>query len=124
MWYEGEPFEFNFSKVWTLTKTKFKCKETKHHVVWRVVQETPMSKMCTEIACKKDQMLFINYEAPDGSKRHDHLWNGGNGSGTIKLYRKHLRLNKDGQSQSGSGNWSMRLQLPMQAVNMVSTTSK
>ncbi len=96
MWYEGEPFEFNFSKVWTLTKTKFKCKETKHHVVWRVVQETPMSKMCTEIACKKDQMLFINYEAPDGSKRHDHLWNGGNGSGTIKLYRKHLRLNKDG----------------------------
>ena len=96
MWYEGEPFEFNFSKVWTLTKTKFKCKETQHHVVWRVVQETPMSKMCTEITCKKDQMLFINYEAPDGSKRHGHLWNGGNGSGTIKLYRKHLHLNKDG----------------------------
>ena len=27
MWYEGEAFEFNFAKVWTLTKTKFKCKE-------------------------------------------------------------------------------------------------
>lgn len=96
MWYEGEAFEFNFAKVWTLTKTKFKCKETKNHVVWRVVQETPMSKMCTEISCKKEEMLFANYETPDGEKRHDHLWNGGNGSGTIRLYRKHLRLKKDG----------------------------
>ena len=27
-WYEGKPFEFNFSKVWTGVKTKFDCRET------------------------------------------------------------------------------------------------
>ena len=33
-------------------------------------------------------MLFVNYEAPDGQKRHNRLWNGGNGKGRIRLYRK------------------------------------
>ena len=33
-------------------------------------------------------MLKINYEAPDGQKRHNNLWNGGNGWGTVKLYDK------------------------------------
>lgn len=31
-------------------------------------------------------MLLVNYEAPDGSKRHNRLWNGGNGIGTIRLF--------------------------------------
>lgn len=33
-------------------------------------------------------MLLINYEAPDGSRKHDRLWNGGNGAGLIRLYDK------------------------------------
>ena len=44
--------------------------------------------MDTEIFCRKEDMLFINYEAPDGSKRHNRLWNGGNGWGTVRLYEK------------------------------------
>ena len=48
--------------------------------------------METEVFCKKKDMLFVNYEAPDGSKHHNRLWNGGNGRGTVKLYDK-----KDGQ---------------------------
>lgn len=36
----------------------------------------------------KHRMLLINYEAPDGGKRHKRLWNGGNGRGTVKLYEK------------------------------------
>jgi hypothetical protein len=91
MWYEGEPFEFNFSKFWTLTKTGFKCKETNHTVQWRVVQETPMAKMCTEITCQKSDMILVNYESPDGEKRHQRLWNGGNGAGSIQLYKKVLQ---------------------------------
>ncbi|MBR5979191.1 MAG: hypothetical protein IK029_00180, partial [Oscillospiraceae bacterium] len=42
----------------------------------------------TEIRCRKKDMLLVNYEAPDGSKRHNHLWNGGNGYGVIRLYDK------------------------------------
>ncbi len=30
-WYEGEPYEFNFSKAWTLVHTEFDCKETDSH---------------------------------------------------------------------------------------------
>ena len=33
-------------------------------------------------------MLWVNYEAPDGSRKHRRLWNGGNGWGTVKLYEK------------------------------------
>ena len=44
--------------------------------------------MHTEIHCKKKDMLLINYEAPDGSKKHKRLWNGGNGTGRIRLYKK------------------------------------
>lgn len=33
-------------------------------------------------------MILINYESHDGQKRHDNLYNGGNGIGEIKLYKK------------------------------------
>ena len=42
--------------------------------------------MVTEMHCKKADMLFVNYEDPDGNKRFQKLWNGGNGWGNIKLY--------------------------------------
>ena len=43
--------------------------------------------MVTDVTCLKDEMLLINYEAPNGTKRHNRLWNGGNGTGTVELYR-------------------------------------
>lgn len=86
-WYEGEGYEFNFSKFWTLTRTDFFCRETDTQIIWHVEQETPFHRMVTDITCEKKDMLLINYEAPDGSKRHTRLWNGGNGVGTVKLYR-------------------------------------
>ena len=33
-------------------------------------------------------MLLINYEAPDRSKKHNRLWNGGTGWGTVRLFDK------------------------------------
>ena len=35
-------------------------------------------------------MLNIKYEAPTGYKKHNRLWNGGNGTGTLKLYKRSL----------------------------------
>ena len=51
-------------------------------------QENVHAVMETEVFCKKKDMLMVNYEAPDGTKKHNHLWNGGNGWGTVKLYEK------------------------------------
>lgn len=86
-WYEGQSFEFNFSKFWTFPRTSFNCYETEKQIVWNVVQSTWNSKIVVKITCEKDEMLFVNYEAPTGEKRHNRLWNGGNGKGTIELYK-------------------------------------
>ena len=87
-WYEGQEYEFNFSKFWTVTRTKFSSKETEEEIIWHVRQENTKAVMETEVHCLKKDMLMVNYEDPDGQKRHNRLWNGGNGIGNIKLYRK------------------------------------
>ena len=53
-----------------------------------MVQTTATAKLDTVIRCKKKDMLHINYEAPTGLKRHNRLWNGGNGTGVLKLYKR------------------------------------
>lgn len=85
-WYEGTPYEFNFSKFWTGCKTEFECKETETQIIWHVDQRTRKHRMITDITCEKNDMLLVNYESPDGKKRHNRLWNGGNGKGTIQLF--------------------------------------
>ncbi|MCQ2478803.1 MAG: hypothetical protein MJ091_06325 [Clostridia bacterium] len=86
-WYEGKGYEFNFSKFWTFTRTKFHCTETDEQIVWHIEQKTWRHKMITDITCQKSDMLLINYEAPTGEKRHQRLFNGGNGSGTVQLFK-------------------------------------
>lgn len=87
-YYEGREFDFNFSHLWLNVKTEFSFEESENFVSWHVRQENTEAVMDTEIFCRKEDMLFINYEAPDGSKRHNRLWNGGNGWGTVRLYEK------------------------------------
>ncbi|MDO4489999.1 MAG: tocopherol cyclase family protein [Lachnospiraceae bacterium] len=87
-WYEGEEFEYNFSKFLHQNGTRFHCEETEDEIHWHVTQENENSVMDTKVRCKKKDMLLVNYEAPDGSKKHTRLWNGGNGVGVIRLYNK------------------------------------
>ena len=91
-YYEGKEYDFNFSKLHLMVKTTFSFEELDEEVVWHVRQENIHAAMETEVHCLKKDMLLINYEAPDGSRHHDRLWNGGNGWGTVKLYDR-----KDGQ---------------------------
>lgn len=84
--YEGQAFEFNFSKPWTGSTTHFDCHETDETISWHVEQETFRARMEVDITCPKREMLLVNYEAPDGAKRHNRLWNGGTGTGRVKLY--------------------------------------
>ena len=86
--YKGREFEFNFSKFWTMTFTRFSSEETEEEILWHVRQENVRALVDVRVSCKKKDMLLIRYEAPDGTKRHNRLWNGGNGTGRIRLYRK------------------------------------
>ena len=38
-WHEGKCYEFNFSKFWTFTRTKFECRETETQIIWHVEQK-------------------------------------------------------------------------------------
>jgi len=93
MQYEGREYEFNFSKFWTGSRTSFSCEETEKEILWHVVQRTRHARLETEVRCSKKEMLHINYEAPDGTKKHNRLWNGGNGVGVLRLYE--VRRGKD-----------------------------
>ncbi|MGI6721567.1 MAG: tocopherol cyclase family protein [Anaerovoracaceae bacterium] len=86
--YEGIEYEFNFSKFWMHVKTTFYVEELDDEVEWHVIQENRRSLMETTVRCDKKDMLLINYESPDGEKRHNRLWNGGNGRGRIRLCEK------------------------------------
>ena len=85
-WYEGKEYDFNFSHVWLKVRTEFSFREEADEVVWHVRQENLHAAMETDIRCRKAEMLLVNYEAPDGQKRHNRLWNGGNGRGVVRLY--------------------------------------
>ncbi|MBR3310217.1 MAG: hypothetical protein IKG15_00185 [Solobacterium sp.] len=87
-WYEGKEYDFNFSHVWLHVKTDFSFEEHEDSVLWKVRQENKFAIMETEVTCRKEEMLFVNYEAPDGSRKHRRLFNGGNGTGIIRLYEK------------------------------------
>jgi hypothetical protein len=87
-YYEGKEYDFNFSHIWLKVKTDFSFEEKENEVIWHVRQENIHAVMETEIHCLKKDMLFVNYEAPDGTKKHNRLWNGGNGYGKIRLYDK------------------------------------
>ena len=87
-YYEGREYDFNFSKLHLRVKTEFAFEEQEELVVWRVRQENVHAVMQTEVFCRKADMLLVNYEAPDGSKKHNRLWNGGTGWGTVRLWDK------------------------------------
>ena len=91
-WYEGKPYEFNFSKLWTRVRTEFDCRETDTQIIWHVEQRSTYGRMVTDVTCEKKDMLLVNYESPDGAKRHNRLWNGGNGIGSIQLFNTHGKL--------------------------------
>lgn len=92
--YEGKRYEYNFSKFWQNSSIDFDFSEENDMNRWILKAKNRYSIIELEMVCKKDEMLFINYESPDGMKRHNRLWNGGTGKGRLKLY--HINGNENG----------------------------
>ena len=98
-------YDYNFSKFWTGSKIDFTFVEGNKVNTWNLNAENSYSCLELVLNCNKDEMLFINYEAPNGKKLHNKLWNGGTGYGEIKLYSKdknekilivHIQMNNVG----------------------------
>ncbi len=88
LYYEGKMYEYNFSKFWTGASVDFKFEEGEIYNKWKLVARNKDSILYLTLKCKRDEMLWINYEAPNGKKLHNKLWNGGTGVGKMKLYKK------------------------------------
>lgn len=88
LYYEGKLYEYNFSKFWQKSAVKFSFTEGEVYNVWKVKAENKTSRLDMVVKCKREEMLFMNYEAPSGEVNHKHLWNGGTGTGKIRLYEK------------------------------------
>lgn len=88
IFYENTFYEYNFSKFWKLSSVSFNCEETESTILWHVNGKNSHSSFELSLTCNKSDMLLINYESPDGKKRHNKLWNGGNGYGELKLFQK------------------------------------
>jgi len=84
--YEGKKYEFNFSKFWTGARIDFSFTEGETQHKWKCRAKNKNAILNLEMVCPKDEMLLINYESPDGEKRHSRLWNGGTGKGRMRLY--------------------------------------
>ena len=88
LYLEGKCYEFNFSKFWTGSKTEFSSTQDEKEITWHVIQIASGYKLVTDITCKREDMLLVQYEEPSGLHRHNHLYNGGTGTGSLKLYQK------------------------------------
>lgn len=86
--YEGIIYDFNFSKFWKKTQVRYSIKEGETELHWIVSASSKKYLLDIDIFCNKNEMLFVNYEAPNGLKLHNQLWNGGTGHGELKLFKK------------------------------------
>jgi len=84
--YEGDEYEFNFSKFWKHSKVQFNFLEKNNMNQWTVKGYNKDIEISVNVVCPTNEMLFIRYESPDGMMRHKRLWNGGTGFGTIVIY--------------------------------------
>ena len=87
-YYEGSEYEYNFAKFWNNVNIDFKFEEGKEENHWFINASNWNSKIELKLNSKREEMLLLNYEAPNGKKLHNRLWNGGNGYGEIKLMKK------------------------------------
>ncbi|HPE88028.1 MAG TPA: tocopherol cyclase family protein [Spirochaetales bacterium] len=86
--YEGKFYEWNFSKFWTGSKQVFDCPVYDDRVEWNIDAWHGKAKVEIRFSCPRDTMLNVNYENPDGEKKHNQLWNGGYASGTVRLLER------------------------------------
>ena len=84
-YYEGVEYEYNFAKFWKNVNIDFRFEEGEEENMWFVNASNWNSKIELILYSKKSEMLLVNYEAPNGKKLHNRLWNGGNGYGELKL---------------------------------------
>lgn len=87
-YHEGKLYDFSFSSFWLFPHQQFNFQVTEADVRWDIRVSTLFAKIEISFTCPKRTMQWLNYEDPDGNRKHRQLWNGGYASGSVKLYRR------------------------------------
>lgn len=86
--YMGEDFEFHFAAPHTLSRCKWKVKETNKRYIWHIKAHTNNALIKISISCAKARFMEIHYETPDGKIAATPHFSGSAGTGTIQIYRR------------------------------------
>lgn len=86
--YTGEDFEYNFARPSTLSRCKWKMKETNLRYIWHITAQNRTSVIKISGSCRKEQMMPLKYESPEGILSKRPLWASGAGIGKIEIYRR------------------------------------
>lgn len=86
--YTGEDFEYNFARPSTLSRCKWKIKETNLRYIWHITAQNRTSVIKISGSCRKEQMMPLKYESPDGILSKRPLWASGAGIGKVEIYRR------------------------------------
>ncbi|MGN1145071.1 MAG: hypothetical protein ACI4R5_01380 [Acetatifactor sp.] len=83
--YTGEDFTFGIPG--SFSRAKWKAKETNKRFIWHIKAQNKNALVKISMSSKKELLLPIDYEAPDGTKAAVPLYGGGNAVGAVELYR-------------------------------------
>ncbi len=86
--YMGEDFEFNFARPSLFTRMKWSSRKTNKRFLWHIKAQNRSAVAKLSLNCRREGMLPIRYENPDGHLPRTPLFVGGCGIGTIELYRR------------------------------------
>ena len=86
--YTGEDFEFGLHRPFFLSKCKWEVKENGRRYIWHILARNRKAVIKISGSCTKAQLMQMHYENPDSSLPKTPLWAGGNGTGTVELYRR------------------------------------
>lgn len=78
--YMGEDYQF--------TRCKWETKETGKRYIWHILAQDKRSVVKISVSCKKDALLPLQYEDPEGRKSQIPLWAGSLGEGTVRIFHK------------------------------------
>ncbi len=78
--YRGEDFYFSHCR--------WETKITKKRFVWHIIAKNKNAIVKLSGTCLKENMMPLRFESPDGVYPASPLWIGGEGTGTIRLYRR------------------------------------
>ncbi|MGN0269338.1 MAG: hypothetical protein ACI4CX_01430 [Candidatus Weimeria sp.] len=87
---DGETYEYNFSKMWMLTRSRTAEKRNGKKCVFAIAEETPLSRMKLKVTCDRNQMRELRMETTAGDLRR--MLVGGDGQAELIIERKKVSL--------------------------------